>query len=243
MSIKHPNKILAERMARGAGEQRQAEQHAKEEAKAAGRKYVKPKFKDGSKSSFEPSKVREIPKGTPFVMLSAPALSALLERPPSRRGFQMLLRLALQHLSHAGKENGYLVVTKRQFTKDARISARFIIPTKEELIELGWLVVEHDGQYRGGARRDPNRYRLTCFKSKSFSATGAPVYFEPTNEWQDVNEKPTRPASQNQSEWFTRMNQPRTTRVNQTKQELESAKSPETEEISQILIIKPGRLR
>ena len=243
MSTRHPNKILDERMAQRAAEQREAEEKAKEEAKTAGRKYVKPKFKDGSKSSFKPSKVREIPKGTPFVMLSAPALSALLERPPSRRGFQMLLRLALEHLAHAGAENGHLVVTHRQFTKEARISDRFVGPTKEELIELGWLVVEHDGRYRGGAKRDPNRYRLTCFKSKSDAATGAPVYFEPTHEWQDVKEKPRRTASQNQSEWFMRVKQPATIRVKQANPEPESAKSPETEEISQILIIKPGRLR
>ena len=169
MSVTHPNKILAARMAR-AVERQQAEQRAKEEAENAGRKYIKPKFKDGSKSSFKPRQVREIPNGMPFIQLSREALETLLEHPPSRRGFQMLLRLALEHLAHAGTENGYLVVTHRQFTKEARISDRFVVPTKEELIELGWLVVEHDGQYRGGAKRDPNSYRLTCFKSKSFAA-------------------------------------------------------------------------
>jgi hypothetical protein len=186
--------------------------------------------------------VREIAKGTPFIMLSRAALEALLERPPSRRGFQMLLRLALEHLAHAGTENGCLVVTRRQFTEQARISPQFVAPTKEELIELGWLVVEHDGQYAGGAKRDPNRYRLTCFKSKSFSATGAPVYFEPTHEWQDVKEKPPRGTSKNQSEWYTRLNQPGYTRLNQTNPEPESPESSETEEISHILILKPGRL-
>ena len=97
MSVKHPNKILADRMARRAAEQRQAEEQAKDEAKTAGRKYIRPKPKDGSKSSFKPTEVPEIPKGMPFIMLSQAALEALLERPPSRRGFQMLVRPSPAH--------------------------------------------------------------------------------------------------------------------------------------------------
>jgi hypothetical protein len=192
LSRKYPNKLLAERMARIAATQRQAENDAKEQANRTGRRYIRPKFKDASRSYFKPSKVREIAPGMPFIMLSREVLEGLLSRPPSRRGFQMLIRLALEHLAHAGTENGNLVVTQRQFAKEGRISSDFIAPTKEELIELGWLVVEHDGQYAGGAKRDPCRYRLTCFKFKSAAATGAPVYFEPTHEWRDVKTVPKR---------------------------------------------------
>jgi hypothetical protein len=192
LSRKYPNKLLAERMARNAATQRQAEDDAKAQTKRTGNRYIRPKFKDNSRSHFKPNKVQEIPHGMPFIMLSREVLEGLLNRPPSRRGFQMLIRLALEHLAHAGTENGNLVVTQRQFAKEARISSDFIAPTKEELIELGWLVVEHDGQYAGGAKRDPCRYRLTCFKFKSAPATGAPVYFEPTHEWRDVKTVPKR---------------------------------------------------
>jgi hypothetical protein len=197
LSRKYPNKLLAERMARSASSQRQAEDDAKEQAERTGRRYIRPKFKDASKSHFKPSKVREIPQGMNFIMISREVLEALMSRPPSRRGFQMLIRLALEHLAHASTENGNLIVTQRQFAKEARISSDFIAPTKEELVELGWLVVEHDGQYAGGAKRDPCRYRLTCFKFKSAGATGAPVYFEPTHEWRDVKTVPKlrRPSS------------------------------------------------
>jgi hypothetical protein len=53
VSVKHPNKILAARMARAAVERQQAEQRAKEEAANAGRSYIKPKFKDWLEIQFQ----------------------------------------------------------------------------------------------------------------------------------------------------------------------------------------------
>jgi len=125
LSGKYPNKLLTERMARSAAIQRQAKDDAEERAKGTGNRYIRPKFKDGSRSHFKASKVREIPHGMPFIMLSREVLEALLSRPPSRRGFQMLIRFALEHLAHAGTENGNLAVTQRQFAKEARISSDF----------------------------------------------------------------------------------------------------------------------
>jgi hypothetical protein len=104
---------------------------------------------------------------------------------------RLLDRLELENCAHAGKENGYLIVTYDQFVAHG-IGRRFVRPAIEEAIELGLLVVPRQGLYRGGARRHPNLYRLTYLKSKFVPVAGAPYFLEPTHEWRAFTGK-TKP--------------------------------------------------
>jgi hypothetical protein len=70
-----------------------------------------------------------------------------------------------------------------------------IKPAIDEAVRLGLLVVE-PGHYRGGARRQPSRYRLMYLKWKFVPAVGAPYYLEPTHDWRNVKpEKSARKSS------------------------------------------------
>jgi hypothetical protein len=94
---------------------------------------------------------------------------------------RLLDRIELEHCAHAGRENGYLTVPYNQFV-EAGIGRRFIKAAIDEAVRLGLLIVER-GLYRGGARRQPSRYRLTYLKWKFVPAAGAPYYLEPTHDW------------------------------------------------------------
>jgi hypothetical protein len=93
---------------------------------------------------------------------------------------RLLDRIELEHCAHAGRENGYLTVTYQQFVEWG-IGRRFIKTAIVEAVRLGLLVVE-PGLYRGGARRQPSRYRLTYLKWKFVPAVGAPYSLEHTHD-------------------------------------------------------------
>ena len=102
---------------------------------------------------------------------------------------RLLHRVELEHCAHSGRENGYLTVTYKQFV-DWGIGRRFIKAAIDEAIRLGLLVVE-PGLYRGGARRQPSRYRLSYLKWKFVPVVGAPYYLEPTHDWRDFRPEAT----------------------------------------------------
>src|SRR5262249_19195616 len=90
--------------------------------------------------------------------------------------------LELEHVLHAGKENGHLKQTYEQFVTRG-IARQYIRPAIERLIARGLLKVTHQGGYRGAGRLDPSTYQLTYLQWKFVPATGAPQFMEPTNEW------------------------------------------------------------
>jgi hypothetical protein len=105
----------------------------------------------------------------------------------------MLLRFEVEHCRHAGKENGYLVVTYDQFI-DWGIPRKFINPTIAELAKAGLLVVERKGWARGG-KGQPSLYRLIYLKSKYVPISGSPYYLEPSNDWEKTDTNPPTRAS------------------------------------------------
>jgi hypothetical protein len=116
-----------------------------------------------------------------FVPHTAELLKSAALRSLSRPAMLILFRLELEHCQHAGKENGYLIVTYDQFVKFG-VSRRFIRPGLTELEQVGLVAITHKGKYgKGGG--DASHYRLTYLVSKFIPATGAPYYLEPTNEW------------------------------------------------------------
>ena len=86
---------------------------------------------------------------------------------------KILERLEIEHLFHAGKENGELIVTYDQFVAFG-ISRRAVYPSLAIGQQLGLIAVSHDEKW-GGEIRPPNRYRLTYVPAKGKKA--------PTDEW------------------------------------------------------------
>jgi hypothetical protein len=96
-----------------------------------------------------------------------------------------LTALEVEHYRHAGKENGYLVLTYDQAVRFgvARSSFRSVIAN---LVDLKLIEITHKGQYRQAARTDPNLYRLTYLKHKLESASGAPSYVQASHDWIEI---------------------------------------------------------
>jgi hypothetical protein len=148
------------------------------------------KFGDGS--NFKPSKVRDVPPGQPFVQKGVKLLESQAMRGLSRYAHLMLLRFEVEHCRHAGKENGYLIVTYDQFVEWG-VPRKFIKATLGELETAGLLIVEHKGRARGGDGQ-PSLYRLTYLKSKHVPICGSPYYVEPSNDWKKIGAKRLRRA-------------------------------------------------
>jgi hypothetical protein len=102
--------------------------------------------------------------------------------------------LELEHLAHAGSENGFLKLTYRQM-QAAGISGDFIAATITELETLGLLTVTHKGSYRGGAKQNPSTYKLNYLPWRFQPGIGGGYYLAPTDEWQTYQGKTARPKS------------------------------------------------
>jgi hypothetical protein len=93
--------------------------------------------------------------------------------------------LEVEHCAHAGRENGYLILTF-DTALDWGIPYNAYKRTMARLCDLKLVEQTHKGRYRGGAKLDPNLYRLTYLPHALKGATGAPLYFFPTHDWIDI---------------------------------------------------------
>lgn len=100
----------------------------------------------------------------------------------STNTMRLLLRLLLEHLQHAGCENGRLIATYRQL-EAIGCSKSAISEAIEEVEFLGLIRVHHGGRCGGSDR--PNLYRLTWMGGYDANDTVLP----PTNEWKNVDDK------------------------------------------------------
>src|ERR1019366_6652689 len=122
---------------------------------------------------------RNKPIDTPFVphrieMLESPACRAL-----SRGGHRVLARLEIEHLKHAGYENGKLPVTFGNFEKYG-MDSHSIAPAQREVQALGFAEITERGRpSKSDFARHPNYWRLTYLHG----AYGE----EPTHEWKRHN--------------------------------------------------------
>lgn len=106
-------------------------------------------------------------------MLASPAFRAL-----SPKAVSILMRAALEHVAHAGTENGALVLTYEDARRDCGISNRNAISQAfRELDTVGFLKAEVKGGRSFGDIRRPSRFRLTWLPSQR------PELAPPTNEW------------------------------------------------------------
>jgi len=106
--------------------------------------------------------------------------------------------LELEHLAHAGKENGYLVQTYDQFVAYG-IPRQYIKPAIDENVARGLLWITHKGGYGGAGKNDPSTYRLTYLAWKFVPATGPPQYLNPTDEWKSFTGDLQKPRKEKRS--------------------------------------------
>jgi hypothetical protein len=118
---------------------------------------------------------RNKPIDTPFVphrieMLESPAYRAL-----SRAGHRVLARLEIEHLKHAGYENGRLPVTFGDFEKYG-MDPHSIAPAQREVQALGFAEITERGRpSKSDFGRHPHHWRLTYLHG--------PYDQEPSHEW------------------------------------------------------------
>jgi hypothetical protein len=127
---------------------------------------VDKKFRDGNRP----------PKDLPWVwltrdMMEAPAWCAL-----PLIGRQALDRICLEHMTHAGKENGNLPVPHSDFIKYG-VRPHSVKPALNMLIELGWVDQVSRGGIYGDLKR-ASRYGLTWLPR----CDGTPA----SNRWRQI---------------------------------------------------------
>jgi hypothetical protein len=143
------------------------------------------------RADYRANRVRDVEPGMAWVPHSAELLASSAWRTRPIHCVRLLDRLELEHMAHAGRENGYLIVTYEQLV-ECGIGRRFIRAAIAEAEERGLLVVERHGAYRGGARRQPNLYRLTYLRSRFEAVTGTPYQVGPTNDWRQYRDPPKK---------------------------------------------------
>jgi hypothetical protein len=146
------------------------------------------------RSSFSPSKAAKAALGHHgFIGHTLELLRSEAWRGRSIHAMRLLDCIEVEHLAHAGKENGHLAQTYAQFVAYG-IPRQYIKAALEENAARGLLRVTHKGGYSGGARNDPSTYQLTYLAWKFVPAIGPPQYLEPTNEWKNFTgtTRPTR---------------------------------------------------
>jgi hypothetical protein len=139
-------------------------------------------------------------------MLRGGAMRAL-----SVHGRRVLDRIMVEHMDHAGQENGRLKVTWLDFEKFG-VHRVYIQQARDELVAVGLVAIEDPGRaiVWGESKGDPAQYRLT------FLPVSEPNNFRPaTNEWKRFGEdtvaataiksaeakRPSKPNSKARGKW------------------------------------------
>jgi hypothetical protein len=147
-------------------------------------------------SSFSPSQAAKAALGTRgWIGHPRGLLESEAWRGRSIHAVRVLDRLELEHLLHAGKENGFLTVTHRQFVEWG-LSNNNVRPAIDECVHRGLIRVTHQGSYAGGAIHNPSKYQLNYLAWKFIPAIGAPQYMEPTNEWKNFQGNLKKPRKE-----------------------------------------------
>jgi hypothetical protein len=128
----------------------------------------------GKRTSFSPSAAAKAALGKDGFVGHTPALLASAAwRGRSIHLVRVLDRIELEHLAHAGRENGFLKVLYDDFAKYG-IGRQYIKPAVLEGITRGLILVTHWGGYAGSGRQDPSTYQLTYLPWKFIPAVGPP---------------------------------------------------------------------
>jgi hypothetical protein len=95
--------------------------------------------------------------------------------------YRILDRLEIENMCKAGRENGNLAVSWRQFAEYG-VNRKTIGPAIERLVKIGLLEIKQAGTAGHGPAHCA-RYRLTYLPAKTTDENGNVSYPDPTNEW------------------------------------------------------------
>ena len=105
-------------------------------------------------------------------MMESPAWSALTA--PAKR---VIERILIEHMHHAGTENGELIVTFDDFQAFG-VSRRAIKSAIQVAVRLGFIDVTFRGVRSHGAARRPSKYSITWLPRNDATP--------PTNRWKSI---------------------------------------------------------
>ncbi|MCB2081951.1 MAG: hypothetical protein H6908_00670 [Hyphomicrobiales bacterium] len=129
----------------------------------------------------ELSRVSKIPKDTRWVVVTQEMLFS-----PAWRGMSINCRrlmdfLMLEHMAHAGTENGNLYATYDQLEAFG-IPRRLVHRTLTEAERLGLVLIERGGR-KNQYHTHPTRFTLTCYPALYADSTGRRLYAEAGHQW------------------------------------------------------------
>jgi hypothetical protein len=107
----------------------------------------------------------------PFVMLPQSLLQSYALRAASRACRQVIDRICIEHMAHAGTHNGKLIVRKVDFLEYG-IGNDQIAPAEREACALGIVILTKRGRAGNAEHRAPHQWGLAFLKDKK---TGAMV--------------------------------------------------------------------
>jgi hypothetical protein len=124
--------------------------------------------------------------GGPFIPLTAELLTSAAWRTKSINCTRLLEFLMIEHLNHAGSENGQLLAPYNQLVESG-IGRRFIREAIQESVDRGLLRIAR-GKHDGGNKTRATRYRLTFLADRHIADGGAVYFGAPTDEWRRWSE-------------------------------------------------------
>lgn len=133
-----------------------------------------------SARSFRGSKKQRLnrpPKDTAFVWMTLPMMESPAFRSLSNAAQKVINRIMVEHMHHAGTENGNLIVPYIHFEQYG-VPRNSVTAAIHECEFMGLIRVNRGRVFKG--EREPNLYRLTWFPRKDGG--------EPTNEWRGIGE-------------------------------------------------------
>ena len=120
------------------------------------------------------------PEGV-FVMLELELLVSPAWQGQSINCRRLIDRLMIEHMRHAGQENGNLKVSYDHF-EEGGIARVYIKPAQLEAVARGLVAIE-EGHYRGAAQTVPSKYRLTFLPGVHRGELGLRYFGKATHEW------------------------------------------------------------
>ena len=127
------------------------------------------------------------PPDEPWVWHTRELLTSPSWRCKSALVSRLLEFLEIEHMNHAGSENGFLLAPYSQL-HEFGISRKYVRSTIVEAQGLKLLDVKR-GSKKSDGKNNCNAYRLTYLSHKASNAKFNSInYLKPTNEWKRVTE-------------------------------------------------------
>ncbi len=137
--------------------------------------------RSSGKRNGRAAKAYSPPKGEPWVWITRELLASPAWRHQSANTFRLISFLLIEHMNHAGTENGNLKATHEQL-RAYGLGANSIRDAIEEAEFLGLIRFQRGGRWAGS--NQPSRFRLTFLADRNGNG--------PTNDWKQRSEEQAR---------------------------------------------------